>query len=127
MASESRAQSSAGTWFLLWAMCLLAIWMSPAPTDTALKLNFARAGLALAGVYSLVRAVLWQRSGREPARARSAYVRGVGAFVLAAGLTAANAKLVIESTPLRGAVLTVAGVCLLSAFVIDLARETRRA
>jgi len=108
-------------------MCLLAIWMSPAPLDTALKLNFARAGLALAGVYTLIRAVLWQRSGKEPARARAGFVRGLGAFVLAAGLTAANAKFVIESTPVRGAVLTVAGVCLLTAFAIDLARETRRA
>jgi di/tricarboxylate transporter len=126
MASEQRAQSSTGNWFLLWGMCLLAVWMSPAPPDTALKVNFVRVALALAGVYTLFRAVLWQRSG-EPARALAGFVRGAGAFVLAAGLTAANAKYVIESTPLRVAVLAVAGVCLLSAFAIDRAREAPRA
>jgi len=125
MASEQRARSSTGNWFLLWGMCLLAIWMSPAPADATLKVNFARIALALAGVYALIRAVLWQRSGREPARARAAYLRGAGAFILAAGFTAANAKLVIESTPLRAAVLTAAGAFLLIALVIDLAREAR--
>jgi hypothetical protein len=74
-------------------------------------------------VYSVIRAALWARGRRAPARARAAFVRSAGAFMLAAGLGGVNVAYVIQTLPLRVGVVTVAMVLLLAAFVLDLARE----
>jgi hypothetical protein len=122
MASERRDPPSFGNWYVLWGMLLLAIWMAPAP-PVPIKVNFARALLLLFTVYSVIRAALWARGGRAPARARAAFVRSAGAFMLAAGLGGVNVAYVIQTLPLRVGVVTVAMVLLLAAFVLDLARE----
>jgi hypothetical protein len=118
--ASSATGTGAGGWFVLWGMCLLAVWMSPAPA-APLKYQAVRVALVLVGLGTLIAAALRKN---DRARARAAFLRGAGAFALAAGLGTAGSAFVIQTTALRAAVLTVAGVCLLVSLLIDLARES---
>ena len=117
------ASSAPGSWFLLWGMLLLSIWMAPAP-DSATRLMVARIGLALVAVFAAIAAGLRLKSG-ERAGAPAGFLRSAGALMLGAGLWATNARFVIESVALRATLLTLAGLCLLISLALDLARDAR--
>jgi hypothetical protein len=122
MASERRASSAPGNWFLLWGLLLLSIWMAPAP-DSVKRLLAARGLLLLLALGAAIAAGLRLSSGNDKPGARAGFVRAAGWLLLGGGLWATNAPLVLESVAARAAVLTVAGACLLISFVIDLSRE----
>ena len=121
MTSESRPTLTPGSWFLFWGMVLLAIWMSPVPQDTAAKVTFTRAALALLAVGTAVFGGL--QLNRDRARATALFVRAGGMLLLAGGMWSATGPLVIQTVPGRMAVLIPAAICLVTAFVLDLARE----
>ena len=118
------ASSSPGSWFLLWGMLLLSVWMAPAP-DSTTRLMVARIGLALVAVFAAIAAGLRLRSGSDLAGATAGFLRSAGALMLGIGLWATNARFVIESVALRATFLTLAGLCLLISLALDLARDAR--
>src|SRR5690349_19618576 len=121
MASEQTSSTSPGSWFVLWGMLLLSIWMAPAP-DAIKRLMVARGLLVLLALGSAVAASLRVRDD-DATGARSGFVRCAGALVLAVGLWATGAPLVIETVSVRAVVLALAGRCPPTSFVMDLLRE----